>query len=93
MDPEDIARAFAERAESLAASGKREAAVELFDRALEADPESVEAWIGKGRTLKGLGRAAEALECFERALEIHPSPIAEALRDGLAAELGEKRRP
>lgn len=51
-------------------------AIRYFDRALELDPELVNAWIGRGMAVSSASRDAddaEALRCFERALELDPS--------------------
>ena len=48
------------------------AALAEFDRALEADPHSFEALLGKGRCLLREGRSREALQCFERAVAAAP---------------------
>ncbi len=53
--------------------GEKEKALEFYDRALEENPENVEAWNNKGFLLFTLGLYEEALKCYDRALEIDPS--------------------
>jgi tetratricopeptide (TPR) repeat protein len=48
-----------------------EAAAE-FRRAIDAQPYSVEAWLGLGRALDRQGRAEEAAKAYGRAIEIQP---------------------
>jgi tetratricopeptide (TPR) repeat protein len=48
-----------------------------YDKAIEIDPNDIEAWYNKGRALYYLERYEEAIECCDRALKINP-------RDGMA---------
>src|SRR5438552_4074067 len=50
-----------------------EEAVEAYDRAIAADPNSEEAWNNKGFTFFMLGIHEEALSCYEKALAINPT--------------------
>lgn len=43
-----------------------------YDRALQLDPQNVEAWNNKGAILELMGGHNNALVCYERALEIRP---------------------
>lgn len=45
-------------------------ALDYYDRALTADPENPDAWIGKAITLNKLGLHEEAHECCDRAIAI-----------------------
>ena len=47
-------------------------AIQLFDRVLEINPESVDAWNNRGVALYRLGKTEEALDCYDRALKIDP---------------------
>jgi len=61
-------------ADLLAAEGKYEEAVSLYDRALDVEPRNADLWIFKAITLNGgLGRDPEALACWERARSLDPS--------------------
>ena len=51
-------------------SGHREAALELLDEGLAADPLSGKLWFNRGGLLRGLSRLDEALASFERAEEL-----------------------
>jgi tetratricopeptide (TPR) repeat protein len=52
------------------AKGDYRSALVEFDRAIEIDPNLVEAWTQKGYCLWCLDRKAEAVTCYERALAI-----------------------
>ena len=86
MDPDALADAYSKEGDTLAAARKYSEAIALYDRAIEVNPESCEAWTNKAIALKALGRQREALECIGHALEIYPSPIAESLRESLLAD-------
>ncbi|MCJ2562583.1 MAG: tetratricopeptide repeat protein, partial [Candidatus Thermoplasmatota archaeon] len=53
-------------------SGKPEEALRLYDKAIEVDPNLLDAWYSKGTLLYVMDRYEEALGCFEGALEIDP---------------------
>ncbi|HEY9879084.1 MAG TPA: substrate-binding domain-containing protein [Leptolyngbyaceae cyanobacterium] len=65
-----LAQALARRGGVLAVLGRTDTALDSYNRALETDSNSVEAWVGKGRLLSSMGRADEALFCFDKALEL-----------------------
>jgi tetratricopeptide (TPR) repeat protein len=67
--PED-APALIALGEACIRQGKFKQAITWFDRALDRDPGSVQAYIGKGLALKNLGRDKEALACYNAAVEI-----------------------
>lgn len=90
MDPEEIAAACVREADALFAAGRLVEAVEVYQRALGADPECGEAWVGKAGALRTLGRLQEALDAAETALELWPSSLAEMLRDGIVEEMRRK---
>ena len=50
-----------------------EEAMEYFDRAIELNPEYIEAWYAKADLLAFQGRLEEALECTDKMLEINPN--------------------
>jgi len=56
---------------ALSRLGKYNEAIEVYDRALQLDPEYVSAWNNKGVVLSRLGKYAEAIEAFDRALRTH----------------------
>jgi len=47
----------------------------LFEKALVADPSSVGAYIGLGRTYEGLERTGSSLRFYRKALEIDPNDL------------------
>ncbi len=61
-----------EEAENLAASGKLEEAVALFDEAIAEDPKNPLAFVGKASVIKALGKYQEAADELEKALAILP---------------------
>jgi len=61
-----------ERAARSLDAGAWQEAVEAFEAALVADPERLDALVGKAELLVVMGRPAEALRCFDRALAKHP---------------------
>lgn len=60
--------------------GMYEKALEYYDRALEINQNSSDAWNNKGVALYRLDRVDEALQCYSRALEIDPSNL-DAMRN------------
>ena len=46
--------------------------IEMFDKALEINPQFAEAYLSKGVALKMLGKHEEALQMFNKAFEINP---------------------
>jgi tetratricopeptide (TPR) repeat protein len=56
---------------ALSRLGKYTEAIEVYDRALQLDPEYVSAWNNKGVVLSRLGKYAEAIEAFDSALRTH----------------------
>jgi tetratricopeptide (TPR) repeat protein len=54
------------------ASGRHDAALKTFDRALALRPNDSNALTGKADAYKGLGRAADAEAAYKRAIALHP---------------------
>jgi len=54
------------------ARGEVEAAIELYRRALEADPELAIAWNGLSMALAQVGRLDEGVEAARRLVELEP---------------------
>jgi len=50
--------------------GNYNEAIESFDKAIELDRKSIEAWEGKGEALKALHRDTEANQAFAKAKEL-----------------------
>lgn len=57
---------------SLVALGRREEAINCFDRSLALDPQDALTWSNKGSVLNDLARRAEALWCCDQALALNP---------------------
>ncbi len=68
---------LANKGASLGELGRYHEALACFDKVIEINPRSAEAWDSKGIALYELGRHQEALTCFDKALEINPR-LAEA---------------
>jgi tetratricopeptide (TPR) repeat protein len=47
-------------------------AIKHYDRALEIEPDNVEAWTNKGVVFGNMGKYNEAIDCYDRSLEIEP---------------------
>lgn len=52
-----------------------EAARQLFEKSITADPRSTVAWNSLGRALTGLGRIPEAQKAFEQQIAVHPADV------------------
>lgn len=64
-------------------------AIESFDRALEIDPDSVEALLGRGNALYALERYDEALGAYDRAVRAGPDrPAPHLARSNALGALG-----
>ena len=64
-------------------------AIESFDRALEHEPGSVEALLGRGNALYALERYDEALAAYDRAVETAPDrPAVHLARANALSALG-----
>ena len=50
-----------------------EEALKCFDKAVELDPEFVDAWLNKGYTLHHLGKREESIMCIRKVLELDPN--------------------
>jgi tetratricopeptide (TPR) repeat protein len=55
--------------------GKYEDALEIFEKALDLDPNNHEIWNQKGVALRSMGRYDEAVECFNKSLELVPKDL------------------
>lgn len=74
-DAETAAR-LCETAEKLRHLRDNDGAIELYERALELNPQSIQGWVNLGIILREFWRPKAALECFERARGIpgrHPN--------------------
>jgi tetratricopeptide (TPR) repeat protein len=72
-EPENLG-ALLLKAELLQQAGAFEAAVTLYQRAVETSPGSAEAWNARARCLHGLGRDDEALAAAEKARALLSEP-------------------
>lgn len=65
-----------EQALFLVRSGQPSEALDLFDQAIDLQPDATDAWIEKGKILGVLGRYDDALPVFEQVLELQPNSVA-----------------
>lgn len=84
-DPERLARIAFERALELEERDPAQAA-EAYMRAVELDPELVDAVVNLGRILHEAGDATEAVRLYQRALELSPEDPIICFNLGLALE-------
>jgi tetratricopeptide (TPR) repeat protein len=68
---------------TLQRQGRREEALQAFDKAVQLKPEDAELWINLGKILVDLGRPADALLSFQHALELKPRHRDAAYRSGI----------
>ncbi|MEM1347351.1 MAG: tetratricopeptide repeat protein [Myxococcota bacterium] len=78
------AAAYVERAERSYDLGDLDLALRDFERAIELDSGSVEAWTGRGIIEAAGGLVGEALESFTRALSLDPADLGARINRGLA---------
>jgi len=84
-----MAQGLARRGGLLGLLGHSDDAVENFDRALELNADSIDAWVGKGQLLLEQQRPQQALQAFEAALERAPDlPVALAGKGKALQQLG-----
>lgn len=57
------------------AGGRYLEAIDSYDKAIEVQPLSFEAWLGKGRALRNLRKYEEALEIYEKVTEVRPDDV------------------
>lgn len=67
------ATAILSQGSQLAQQGRLDEALAVFERAVEADPESASAQLSRASTLADLGRDADAVAAFHEALALDPS--------------------
>ncbi|WP_187329439.1 tetratricopeptide repeat protein [Halomicronema hongdechloris] len=84
-----LAQGLARRGGVLGLLGRSDDAVDNFDRALDLNPDSIDAWVGKGQLLLEQQHPEAALDCFEAALERDPDlPMALAGKGQALQQLG-----
>ena len=74
------------RAASLLAAGSKDAALEAYDKVIEANPKSIKAYIGRGNVYAAAGDRDKALAEFAAAEKIDPDDTAPHLARAEAAE-------
>jgi len=57
-----------------------------YEKAIELNPQFVEAWTDKGNAFDELGRHIKALTCYDMALEINPQFADAWYNKGIALE-------
>ncbi len=84
----DTAADLMQRADSLREQGEFEEAIAIYGSALELDPDSIDAYLGRATALNALTRYEEARQDFDRVLEAEPDNI-QALRGRALAYMEE----
>lgn len=80
------------RGNRLLEADRPEEARELFDRALDLNPDSAGAWVGQGDALAELGRTDRALTAYNKALEYRPdNPELLDKKGSLLYQMGDPR--
>jgi tetratricopeptide (TPR) repeat protein len=72
MTPDNSAEAWVNKGVAFGSSGRREEAIQCFDRAIELHPRFDWPWYAKGLALSELARDEEAISCYDRAVELNP---------------------
>jgi tetratricopeptide (TPR) repeat protein len=52
--------------------GKKNEAIEAYDRAISLKPDYADAYLNKGRTLSDIGKKNETIEAYDRAISLKP---------------------
>jgi tetratricopeptide (TPR) repeat protein len=71
-DAVELAEGFAQQGWQLWQQQKYSDAAELFEKAVELDPEAANAWNGLGWARFNCGQANEAIQAFEKCVELEP---------------------
>lgn len=72
------------RGRALNAKGERDRALPLFERAIQLDPSSFDAWMAYGFTLRNSRRNQDAKSAYERAITLNPDRASAWTGKGLA---------
>ncbi|GEM_PF-4527250 len=75
-----------EKAFSLEQMGKTRDAIDLYQKAVAADPQDEDSWYNLGRLYASLGHAKMAAKAFQRCLEINPLSADALCNLGILAE-------
>lgn len=68
---------------ALLAQARLEEALQVFDKAVQLNPDDAELWKNLGLALIEVGRLADAILIFQQALKLNPRHLEVALRSGL----------
>lgn len=61
------------KANELNNKGEYNESIPFYDKAISKDPNSAEAWNGKGLALQNMSKYYESIPCFDKAVQINPS--------------------
>ncbi len=71
-DKKKLAYSWKNKADNLDGAGRHEAAIECYNKALELNPQFVDAWYNKGLAFENKGLFDKALLCYNKVLELSP---------------------
>lgn len=80
---QEIFGIYFKQATELLQQGEYEAAIEMYDKTLQTNPDFYEAWLGRGIAFSRLQQYETAIGCYNKALQInsdHPEPWYEKAR-------------
>jgi tetratricopeptide (TPR) repeat protein len=72
MVEQKIAREWFDKGNALCGQGKYDEAISAYDKAIEINPQYVDAWNNKGLALDGQGKYDESIQAYGKAIEINP---------------------
>jgi tetratricopeptide (TPR) repeat protein len=86
------AESFFHQGSALSDLGKKQEAIECFDKVISLNPKDADAYLNKGAALYSLGEDKEAIACYDIGISLDPNNASAYLNKGLALYgLGKKR--
>ena len=79
----EVANAYFNKGNSLSALGRKEEAIDNYNKAIETNQDFKDAYYNKGIVLRELGRKEEAIDNYNKAIEIDPNYAKAHLNKGI----------